>query len=133
MGRTKTDTTKNLKPFKKGEKRTIEMARKAGRVKTAKKLAQSRINGLLNSKKLTKEERYILEQMRDRNYSEVLNELISVDVQNIKDDDARRKAIDQLQRFMPTKVMTMNTNVNIDMKEDSKEAEEHLKKLLGDK
>ena len=124
-------TTKDLIPLKKGSERAKILGRKGGLSKSLRKQTQSRLTGLLSSKKLSSDMRHILTSMRDRNYSEVLNELISFDVQNVEDDDARRKAIDQLQKFMPTKVMTVNTNINIDVEQDNKDAKAHLKKLFG--
>jgi hypothetical protein len=126
-------TKEHLIPLKKGSKRASELGRKGGRSKSPKKQLASRINGLLANKKLTDDQRYMLTMMKDKNYSEVLNEMISMNVERSDNDiEIRNKAIDQLQKFMPTKVMSINTNINIDVEKDSEEAKEHLKKILGD-
>ena len=130
MGFKGKDRVKNLKPIH-DTNRAKKIGKMGGLSKSAKKVTQSRLNGLLNNKNLSPDMRHILSSMRNRNYSEVLNELISMNVEKADDIEVRNKAIDQLQKFMPTKVMNINTNLNIDVDQDNKEVDAHLKKLFG--
>jgi len=104
-------TPKGLIPFKKNDKRTIELAIKGGKVKSERKSIAVRLNGLANSKKFNKEQLYINQLMREKRYTDLANEFITMNsIEGYKDPERRDKVISQLQVYLPK----ININHNID-------------------
>ena len=91
-----------------------ELARKGGLSKSPRKTLTSRINGLLSSKSINNDTKYMLQLLRDNNLIELLSELISKNVEECDDKLIRNKTIDQLQKMLPTKVWTVSEKYNMD-------------------
>jgi len=90
----------------------LELCRKGGRAKSPARAFQSRINGLMTSKKLTDEQKYMLALLKDKAFTDLIIELISMNVEEGVNKPARRdKIIDQLSKFLPAK----NINFEVDM------------------
>ena len=125
-------TTKDLIPL---NQRTKEDARRiqvmGGKAKSAKKALSSRINGLMNSGKVSDDVKQMLKLLQQGKMSELLTELTSMDLQDSEDDVKRRDhAIDTILRSQPQRVVSMNINKEV-FDDDLFNVDEHLKKILG--
>jgi len=125
-------TTKDLIPL---NQRTKEDARRiqvmGGKAKSAKKALSSRINGLMNSGKVSDDVKQMLKLLQQGKMSELLTELTSMDLQDSEEDVKRRDhAIDTILRSQPQRVVSMNINKEV-FDDDLFNVDEHLKKILG--
>jgi len=110
------------------ERKRIQM--KGARSKSPAKRLAARYNGMLSNKKLTPEQRHLLLMMRDKNYYGVIDELINETLQEHVDPARRDKAVEQLQKMVPTKVMNLNIETVIPPSEVF-DVDAHLDKLFG--
>lgn len=109
----------HLIPVTKGSERARELGKKGGSSKSTKKQISSRLNGLLASKKLTTEQRYIATLLKDKEYAKLINEFITINAaEGYKDPERRDKVIAQSQAMLP------KTNVNVNL------GEEHFMKVV---
>jgi len=116
MTRKKEDYEKDLIPLnRRSKEERIIIARKGGKSKSAKKQLSSRINGLMNNKKLTLEQRYMLSLLQDKRFIDVIIELISMNLKDVDSPKRRDKIIEQLTKFIPAK----QEAINIELKQNS--------------
>ena len=88
----------------------IELSRKGGLSKSPSKVLSSRINGLMNSKKLSGEQKYMLALLKNKKFIDLIIELISMNLEDINRPERRDKVIDQLSKFLPNRNLNMNYN-----------------------
>lgn len=102
--------TKNLIPIKKGQ---TDIPTLGGQAKSLAKTRANRLKGILAHKKLTPEQAYFYSLMKDKEYGSIIDELITLNLNEGWKDDKRRDAIiSQLQQFMPKVNVNMNFNNN---------------------
>lgn len=122
---------KNLKPFNtmsKEKARAIQS--KGGRTVTPRKRLQNRLNGMSNMK-LDDRQKYLLAMFRDKDLVGVITELIQETILEHKDPARRDKAVEQLQRLLPQKVLNVNINKEADdVDEEVFDIDGHLSKIL---
>lgn len=100
------------KTLKNGNKRhelTRQDSVKGGQVTSPVKALSSRINGLMNSKDLTDDQRYMHGLLRDRKFVDLIMELVSMNLEEAGSSERRDKVIDQLSKLLPTR------NINLDV------------------
>ena len=105
----------------------IEISAKGGRSRSPSKVLASRINGLMTSRKLSKEQKYMLSLLKERKFVDLIIELISMSIEDIENPKRRDKIIDQLTKFLP------NKNINLDIspeQEPEKTLEEEFEEFL---
>ena len=96
----------NLKPIKTTE-RAKELGRRGGLSKSPSKVLASRINGSLANKDLTPEQRYMLSLLKEKQFVELITELIAMNLEHIHQPARRDKIIEQLSKFLPTKSINL--------------------------
>ena len=115
-------------------KRTMKerqaIGRKGGSKKSAKKTLANTYKGLLANKKLTDRQRHLLILMKDKKFIEVITELINETVEEHDDPARRDKAVEQLQRMLPQKILQINANVD-NVPDEVFDCEAHLKKIMS--
>jgi len=134
MTRKKEDYEKDLIPLNrrsKEEARKIQV--KGGQSRSLKKQLSSRINGLLNNKSLSSEQRYMLSLLQDKRFIDVVIELISMNLEDTSNPRRRDKVIAQLTSFIPARQEIVNVDLTpIDVERRNKELDEQIKDLMED-
>ena len=132
MTRKKEDYEKDLIPLNrrsKEEARKIQV--KGGQSRSLKKQLSSRINGLLNNKSLTSEQRYMFSLLQDKRFIDVVIELISMNLEDTSNPRRRDKVIAQLTSFIPARQEIVNVELTpIDVERRNKELDEQIKDLM---
>ena len=132
MTRKKEDYEKDLIPLNrrsKEEARKIQV--KGGQSRSLKKQLSSRINGLLNNKSLSNEQRYMLSLLQDKRFIDVVIELISMNLEDTSNPRRRDKVIAQLTSFIPARQEIVNVDLTpIDVERRNKELDEQIKDLM---
>jgi len=104
---------------------------KGGRTVSDKQQYKSMLNGLLKRKNISDETKHMLLLLKMGKMSELLSELVSMDLKDSEEDVKRRDhAIDTILRSQPQRVVSMNINKEV-FDDDLFNVDEHLKKILG--
>lgn len=88
-----------------------EICSKGGSAKSQSKALSSRLNGLLASKDMPSEKKYMIQLLKDKRYIDVINELISINLELSEDVSIRNKTIDQLQKFLPSQSLNLHAGL----------------------
>lgn len=122
---------KNLIPFNKMSKEKARAIQsKGGRTVTPRKRLQNTLNGMGNMK-LDDRQKYLLAKFKDKDFVGVVTELIKETILEHKDPQRRDKAVEQLQKLLPQKVLNVNINKEVEnIDEEVFDVDEHLNNIL---
>ena len=105
----------NLIPLNKRTKeRRKEIQSKGGKTVTSKKRIQNRINGMARCKNLTKQQKMFISLIQEKQFLDLICELIAVNLQEADDFKKRSIIIDQLTKFIPNKNLIMDATPRVD-------------------
>jgi hypothetical protein len=107
----------------KEHKLSVEENIRGGQAKTPAKVLSSRINGLMNRKDLSDDQRYMFALLKDKKISDLMMELISMNLEDAGDVERRDKVIEQLKTFIATR----NINLDIGAGESGFRVEEYVR------
>ncbi|MBU0472394.1 MAG: hypothetical protein KKF89_00805 [Nanoarchaeota archaeon] len=104
--------TKNLIPIRTHE-RAVELGRKGGSSKSPIKVLSSRINGSLNNKNLSNEQRACISLMADKNFLQAVNNLLQSQLNDASTWSQRTQIAKLLLELIPKQVLNANVSVTM--------------------
>jgi hypothetical protein len=87
-----------------------ELSVKGGKSRSPRKLFQSTVNIMLANPKLTDNQKYLYLLLRDKEFAELITELIGRNLQDVDNPKRRDKVIEQLGKFMPEISLRLEAN-----------------------
>lgn len=106
---------------------------KGGRSKSPRKQLQSRINGILSSKKSSTQQKFLAQLMKDNDILGLIKELIFTNMEEADSFKKRDMLIGRLQALLPQKILQLNASVEKQDLKDIKKVDETIEKILGGK